>query len=157
MASYMHSDGGAEDDSAPQSERPTQRKPFLATRLAGVLFALPTLTILFLAAMEIDVEKSYCGMKKKYGYPCPTCGMTRSFRAMADGQVGLAFGYHPFGPVLFSATALLAGVGTVQAVTGWALLSRTRIWWWILLANGVLAGWAIKVAIGHANGTYPLG
>ncbi|MFP4356434.1 MAG: DUF2752 domain-containing protein [Phycisphaerae bacterium] len=157
MPSYMHSDGGAEADSAPQSERPTQRKPFLARRLAGVLFALPTLTILFLAAMEIDVDRSYCGLKKKYGYPCPTCGMTRGFRAMAHGQVRASFGYHPFAPVLFAATAAVAAAGTVQAVTGKALLSRTRVWWWILLANGVLAGWAIKVAIGRADGTYPLG
>ncbi|MFW5840554.1 MAG: DUF2752 domain-containing protein, partial [Planctomycetota bacterium] len=149
-------------DATPR--QPSWRPP---ARLVGAALLLLMVAIVGLAAwMDADsrgfgthqqLGLPACGTLQRTGYPCPTCGMTRGFRAMAHGQVRASFGYHPFAPVLFAATAAVAAAGTVQAVTGKALLSRTRVWWWILLANGVLAGWAIKVAIGRADGTYPLG
>lgn len=35
------------------------------------------------------------------GIPCPTCGMTRSFMAMARADWGQAVAYHGFGVILF--------------------------------------------------------
>lgn len=35
------------------------------------------------------------------GIPCPGCGLTRSFVAMAHGRIGESFYYHLFGPLLF--------------------------------------------------------
>ncbi len=35
------------------------------------------------------------------GVPCPTCGMTRSFMAMARADWGQAVAYHGFGVILF--------------------------------------------------------
>ncbi|HIK14174.1 MAG TPA: DUF2752 domain-containing protein [Leptolyngbyaceae cyanobacterium M33_DOE_097] len=42
-----------------------------------------------------------CPIKLLTGIPCPTCGMTRSFLAMAQGQWQQAATYHLFGPILF--------------------------------------------------------
>lgn len=36
------------------------------------------------------------------GVPCPTCGMTRSFMAMARGDWEQAVAYHGFGVILFT-------------------------------------------------------
>ncbi len=42
-----------------------------------------------------------CPIKHFTGIPCPTCGMTRSFMAIAHGDLGQAFAFHLFGPILF--------------------------------------------------------
>lgn len=42
-----------------------------------------------------------CPLRYWTGIPCPTCGMTRSFMAIARGDVSLAFTEHLFGPILF--------------------------------------------------------
>jgi len=42
-----------------------------------------------------------CPIKLFTGVPCPTCGMTRSFLAMAHGHWQQAVTYHLFGPILF--------------------------------------------------------
>lgn len=42
-----------------------------------------------------------CMMRAATGIPCPGCGLTRSFCAIAKGEVGRAFHFHLLGPVLF--------------------------------------------------------
>jgi hypothetical protein len=42
-----------------------------------------------------------CPIRYFTGIPCPTCGMTRSFMAIARGDLTQAIAYHWFGPVLF--------------------------------------------------------
>lgn len=42
-----------------------------------------------------------CPLRYWTGIPCPTCGMTRSFIAMVQGNLAQAAAYHLFGPVLF--------------------------------------------------------
>lgn len=44
-----------------------------------------------------------CPLRSLTGIPCPTCGMTRSFVAIAQGNLGQAFHYHLFGPAVFLA------------------------------------------------------
>lgn len=52
-----------------------------------------------------------CLVHQLTGLPCPTCGLTRSFAAMAGGDVARALKFHPLGPALFvSAVALGAGL-----------------------------------------------
>ncbi|WP_233501322.1 DUF2752 domain-containing protein [Acaryochloris thomasi] len=42
-----------------------------------------------------------CPIRHFTGVPCPTCGMTRSFTAVAQGHWGPAINFHLFGPALF--------------------------------------------------------
>ncbi|MBD0267652.1 MAG: DUF2752 domain-containing protein [Cyanobacteria bacterium Co-bin8] len=49
-----------------------------------------------------------CPFRSLTGIPCPTCGMTRSFMAVARGDLVQALSYHLFGPALF--LMLLAAV-----------------------------------------------
>jgi hypothetical protein len=51
---------------------------------------------------------------------CPFCGMTRSFVALAHGDLGASLRFHPAGPLLF--VAMLAFLATVVTVT----LRRSR-------------------------------
>lgn len=49
-----------------------------------------------------------CPLRLLTGIPCPTCGMTRSFVEIAQGNLDAAISYHLFGPTLF--LFFLAGV-----------------------------------------------
>jgi Protein of unknown function (DUF2752) len=42
-----------------------------------------------------------CPLRSLTGVPCPTCGMTRSFVATAQGHLYAAIKYHLFGPAIF--------------------------------------------------------
>jgi hypothetical protein len=42
-----------------------------------------------------------CPLRLLTGIPCPTCGMTHSFVAIAQGNLDAAIKYHLFGPALF--------------------------------------------------------
>ena len=42
-----------------------------------------------------------CPIRHLTGIPCPTCGMTRSFMAIAHGDLPQAVAYHLFSPVVF--------------------------------------------------------
>ena len=62
-----------------------------------------------------------CWFLNVTGYPCPFCGMTRAFVAMAHGQWAAAFANSPLAAVLFLCVA---------AVFAWnaaALITRRRI------------------------------
>lgn len=45
---------------------------------------------------------SPCGFQHLFHIPCPGCGLTRAFVAMAHGHVGEAFVWHPMGPLLWT-------------------------------------------------------
>jgi Protein of unknown function (DUF2752) len=49
-----------------------------------------------------------CPLRALTGIPCPTCGMTRSFVAISQGNLDAAINYHLFGPAFF--LLFLAGV-----------------------------------------------
>lgn len=48
-----------------------------------------------------------CPIRHFTGVPCPTCGMTRSFLALARGDWSAAISYHAFGPVLVGLLLLI--------------------------------------------------
>lgn len=60
-----------------------------------------------------------CGFRFATGYPCLTCGMTRSFALLADGCLIDGIRVQPFGALLFLITLLLPALSI-------ALLFRNR-------------------------------
>jgi hypothetical protein len=68
-----------------------------------------------------------CGFKTVVGLPCPGCGLTRAFCALAKGDIGAAFSFNLIGPLLFIFTlagwaiSLLALAGRRA---GWQAMSR---------------------------------
>jgi Protein of unknown function (DUF2752) len=55
-----------------------------------------------------------CPFRRLTGLPCPGCGMTRSFVALAHGDIGSAFAYNRLGPLLMAIFVL---------AVAWKLLS----------------------------------
>ena len=70
-----------------------------------------------------------CLSRELFGITCPFCGMARSFVALAHGDLGAAFGFHPAGPLLFVAmVACVIAIIVVAARRTRPLVQRPRFW-----------------------------
>lgn len=85
------------------------------------------------------------------GVASPFSGMTRSVVALARGDVGAAFAWHPLGPVAFLAIAVAAGAAWYSLVTGRrlepvarAVRSRTL---WAVVVVAILAAWVRQILV----------
>lgn len=76
---------------------------------AGILLAAFALPVPVDGSIALLPE--LCGLKSLTGTPCGGCGLTRSFVCMAHGQVLAAAQYHPLGPILFGAVAIMLVAG----------------------------------------------
>ena len=91
------------------------------TRAAGgILLALLTVGLVALAAA--GVAGGTCPFHDLTGASCLTCGMTRSFAAMGEGDLDGAFHYHLFGPVVFALLAAASVGSLAEALCGRRLL-----------------------------------
>jgi hypothetical protein len=121
--------------------------------------ALLGLTAVFVAAAwwEPAAESGVilCPFRALTHHPCPGCGMTRAFCALAHGEFWRAVTLNPFSPLLFLA-ALVAWARAAAAVfrlgrlrraldrlprltasASWALLALVAAWWAVRLALGL--------------------
>jgi hypothetical protein len=103
----------------------------------------------------IDISKYMlpCGMKVRYGLPCPTCGFTTSALAFFSGDVLGAFYIQPAGALLCLALLLTVFLAFITAVFGVyfpflkKLAGRLKLWQIILAVIVILAGaWAVTLS-----------
>lgn len=59
-----------------------------------------------------------CLFQQIFGIPSPSCGMTRSFMAIARGDWATAFLFHAFGPLLFWFFLVTALCVSVELIAG---------------------------------------
>src|SRR5262245_46732951 len=117
-----------------------------STKLA--VLTLIGLSVVFLASVFFRAPTgeyfTICGFKNFTGLPCPGCGLTHSFCALAKGSVADALTFNLLGPALF----LILGVMWIRAacvlskrtsVVQWfdSLASRLRFVRWLVIAFGV--------------------
>ena len=92
-------------------------------RFAGLVFAALTCLLLvsvFYTASPVGDDGRYftiCGFKVFTGLPCPGCGMTHSFCALGNGDVGDAFRFNALGPPLF-VVAILVWLRSLFVIAG---------------------------------------
>jgi hypothetical protein len=87
---------------------------YLSSRLAGIFLFLGL--ILLRIAAWADASQVWlfgrqlnwgCWFKEHYGFPCPTCGMTRSVILTMHGDFHDAFLLNPAGPFLIAGLLLV--------------------------------------------------
>lgn len=156
----------ASADQADQADQASRRRA--GFRLRGALVFVPCAVVIGLAAWLTPDPAGYgthqqlglpaCSFLWRTGYPCPSCGMTSSFAAMAHGRFLEALRDHPFGPVGVLVLAAVGLCGLAELVGGRDALRLLRpgVWWAVAAFAGVLAGWGIKIALGLADGTLPV-
>ena len=94
-----------------------------------------------------------CGFKQRYNLPCPTCGVTTSVVAFAQGKILESFYIQPAAALLCCVLAVSAFLAFFIAVSGiyFGFLNRffteVKIKYIILaLIIIVAAGWAVTLA-----------
>jgi hypothetical protein len=92
--------------------------------LLGISFA--PIAGAFLYNLGLRVTPTKCLFQQVFHIPAPTCGMTRSFMALARGDWQQAVMYHLFGPVLFCGCLGL----TIQMMAELSTGRRLFYWHW---------------------------
>lgn len=64
-----------------------------------------------------------CPVRHWTGIPCPSCGMTRSFMAIARGDWSQAVAQHLFGPLLFIVLLIAVAHLILELLTGRRILA----------------------------------
>lgn len=95
----------------------------------------------------------YCGFKQRTGLTCPTCGMTTSTLAFAQGRIFEAFYIQPACGLLCSIMVIVAILAFIIAVFGVYFRFIERFFTevklrYIILALVIIivAGWAVTLA-----------
>ncbi|MBI1927648.1 DUF2752 domain-containing protein [Candidatus Poribacteria bacterium] len=81
----------------------------------GALACLIIIVASFVYAPWVNDGPVLCPLRFVFGFPCPGCGLTRSFCAMAQGHFVKALSFHLFGPFLFISLVLAIPLLTVEA------------------------------------------
>lgn len=92
---------------------------------------------------------SVCLFRRTLDLPCPGCGLTRAFAALAKGQIAASWHLHPF------AILLTVELGVAWLIVGWwlwrgrPLPASRRVMPYVLVQVAVyLALWTGRVATG---------
>jgi Protein of unknown function (DUF2752) len=94
-----------------------------------------------------------CMFRRTFGIPCPGCGLTRSFVAMAHGRFLSALRFNTMGPIIFVFCVLqipyriaaytdLSQFRTLRL----SLERRSDLILWII-TGGLMISWAVKVLL----------
>ena len=92
---------------------------------------------LLLLASLFFIGQFPCGVRALTGFPCASCGMTRAYKALAAGNLSLAFQMHP----LF---------WLVPAIVILCYFKRgllTNKWFWIAVAALLVVTYIIRMAL----------
>lgn len=125
-----------------------RRSPRVAWASVGVGCFLTALALRSFALPQ-GREWSICFLRRFVGLPCPGCGLTRAFAALARGDLQGAVILHPLSPV-FAAELLLAWLGWgVWAAAGRPVVDRRAVNVALLgNAAALLVVWFVRMATG---------
>jgi len=82
-----------------------------------------------------------CPLRLVTGIPCPACGLTRSFCAMAAGRPAEAFGEHLLGPLAMACAAALGVAWGYEAAAG------RRVGWLRRVAFSSRVAWTLAAVL----------
>lgn len=134
--------------------RATSRQRVIAT--VAFLVVAASFGLAWLAAtgkFDIGWWLGPCGLKQKYGLPCPTCGMTTSVLAFSQGRIVDAFYIQPAAGLLCCILVIVAFLAFFTAVFGVYFGFIKRFFAEVKIKHIILAliiiiaaGWAVTLA-----------
>jgi hypothetical protein len=124
------------------------RRALAVWGLVGACSAGALLLLWLLPAAGLGLPM--CLLRAATGVPCPGCGLTRAFTALAHGDVASAWTYHPFAVLLSAQGALAWVLSAWPLLRGRPLRVRSVLIERALLWNGIglLALWLGRAATG---------
>jgi len=97
------------------NEKITGDQRIVKAALGTILFMILLFSFIFDPSTYQLID---CYFNNVTGLPCPSCGLTRSFNAMAHLQIAEAFGLNWMGPILFTGILLIAVLFLIESVSG---------------------------------------
>ena len=86
-------------------KKPTKFKHLSAqertAKIIQLLILLIPILVSYVTNFGLKIPLPGCPLLSYLGIPCPGWGLTRSFQAIARGNISKAINFHLFGPVLF--------------------------------------------------------
>ncbi|WP_428305530.1 DUF2752 domain-containing protein [Lacipirellula sp.] len=101
--------------------------------------------------LPFDSLPPMCGSRALLGIECPGCGLTRSFVALASGEVAESFRFHRLGWLMFFATASQIPYRIIrlrQLRQGNIAERRWPTWFGSFLIAALIANWVIGMVDG---------
>ncbi|MFN2465565.1 MAG: DUF2752 domain-containing protein [Candidatus Dormibacteria bacterium] len=125
-----------------------RQEPLVAAGGVGVLATAWVLPGLWARGVQPIPQ---CIFHQLTGQPCPMCGATRSFAAMAHGNIGGAVHVYPLGPLMFAAlvVAVLYSIAVLLTGRRVQVLMDDRLYRGLVLLAGamLLVNWMAKIFI----------
>ena len=93
------------------------KRPLTMAEKNNRLFAVILFSIILSLPFWINPNSQNlltCSFKEMSGYPCPTCGMSRSFYSLTHFNLSQALDYHLMGPVVYFSLMFLTFLFTVE-------------------------------------------
>ena len=126
-----------------------------AGRLVMVLGAVLVLSLSRFVPLDI-IPLRPCSFLRWTGYPCPLCGTTRSFWAMAAGDWAWAFFNSPLGALLYVAVLVCALLSVAFFIAelfvgrrvSVSLMPRSSKGLFIVLIAALAANWIYRLVMG---------
>lgn len=113
-------------------DRPERRR-----RAVDAAICFGILAASFFYAPYVHDGPVLCPLRLATGIPCPVCGLTRSFCALASGRPAEAFTEHLLGPPGF------AFAGVLGVAWGYEAAAGRRVEWLRRLADSKRVAWAL--------------
>jgi len=92
-----------------------------------------------------------CTFRRMFGLPCPGCGLTRSFVALAGGDLAAGWRFNPAGPLLFGLVAVQVPYRICQI---WRIRHLRRefdppalVWWAVACGAVVMGQWIWRLIV----------
>jgi len=133
------------------------RPQYFSSRLAGIFLFLGL--VLLRVAAWADANQVWlfgkqlhwgCWFKEHYGFPCPTCGMTRSVILTMHGDFHNAFLLNPAGPFLIAGLIIVVLIALRLPLTGLKEIKSRQLalglslYGWIFMCI-MLGQWTLKI------------
>lgn len=91
-------------------------------KIFGIIGALITLMVPFFLILfnqdnHLETAQSLCPLKMLSGFPCPSCGLTKSLVYFYEGDIQKSLFYHILGPFVILFCLLTIGVLSTELIT----------------------------------------
>lgn len=91
-------------------------------KICGIIGALITLMVPFFLIVfhqdnHLETAQSLCPLKMLTGFPCPSCGITKSLVYFYEGDLQKSLYYHILGPFVILFCVATIGVLTTELIT----------------------------------------
>ena len=99
-------------------------RAFVRARVLAAGTALAVLAVSYVYAPYANDGPVVCLLRGLVGIPCPSCGLTRAFCALAHLELREALRYHALGPLVFTAVVATPFVAAYEVATRRAVARR---------------------------------